>query len=122
PSSEAEQQTYMQEKLAESYFEEAEIEVEYIDDIEYEVEIEQKDGLIKAKIDDELSGKELTGLEAFDFIYERMEELTITPTSHIDDIADQIILLFDLTDDYVEIEVEVKFHNGSKLELEDKVH
>lgn len=121
-ASETDQQTYMKEKLADSYFERVEIEVEYPNNLEYEVEIDKDNDLIKAKIDDDLEGRELIGIKAFDFIYERMEELAITPTSNIDDIAEQVISLFDLPNDYEEIEVEIHFHNGSKLELEDKIN
>lgn len=122
PTTEDEQQSYMQEKLRDSYFTEVEIEVEYDHDQEYEVEIKEENGLIKAKIDDELKGRELKGIEAFDEIYKRMEEIPLTPTSDIDDIAEQILSLFNLPENYDEIEIEVKFHNGSELELEHKAH
>lgn len=121
-ATEEEQQSYMEDKLAASYFTEVEIEVEYGNGIEYEVEIERDDTIIKAKIDDEINNQKITGIDAFNFIYERIEELRLTPTSHIDDVKNQIISSFDLPADYKEIKVKVKFQNGSKLELEDKVY
>src|SRR5699024_4535757 len=116
------QQLFMEEKLADSYFTEVEIEVEYANGVEYEVEIDWDDGFIKAKIDDEINDQKITGIDAFIYIYERMDELGLTPTSQIDDVAEQFISSFDLPIDYEEIEIEVKFHNGSELELKDKVN
>lgn len=121
-TTEEEQQSYMEEKLAESYFTEVEIEVEYGNGVEFEVKIERDDTLIKAKIDDEINNQKITGIDAFNFIYDRIDVLEITSSSHIDDVAEQIISSFELPEDYEEIEVEVKFHNGSELELEDKVY
>lgn len=121
-TTEEDQQSFMEEKLAESYFTEVELEVEYANGVEYELEIDWDDGFIKAKIDDEINNQKIAGIDAFIYIYERMDELGLTPTSQIDVVAEQIISSFDLPIDYEEIEIEVKFHNGSELELKDKVH
>src|SRR5699024_6142992 len=99
-TTEEEQQSIMEEKLTESYFTEVEIKVEYANGVEYKVEIDWDDGFIKAKIDDEINNQKTTGIDAFIYIYERMDELELTPTSHIDDVAERIISSFDLPVDY----------------------
>lgn len=115
------EQAYMNSELMDRYFTEVVIEVEYEDSKEYEAEIKQDNGEIKAEIDDELNGEKIKGVEAFDYIVERMEQVEVTPISDMGEVTEEILSLFDLPKTYKELEIEVKFHNGSKIEIEDKM-
>jgi|SRR5690625_55449 len=112
------EQTYMRDKLSSSFFRDIEVEIEYANGVEYEFEIEEHHGNIKAKVDNELDGEKFTGIEAFDFIFDKMASLTIEKDSDFDYITEQIITAFNLPDDYIEVEVEITFHDGVELEYE----
>lgn len=112
------EQAYMLNKLQESQFAEIEIEVEYADGREYEAEIEWEHNQIKAEIENELQDVYINGVEAFDLIYDVMNVSSIHPTAQHDVIIEQIIEGFNLPANYEEIEVEITFHDQSKLEFE----
>lgn len=111
---------YMTEKMSSLDYYEFELEVEYADDQEYEAEIEpDKHNSFKAEIEDELNNIYLKGIDAFNEIYEKLEQLSITSTSKREDVIQQVLQVFDLPDNYQEFEVEIKFHDGTELEIED---
>lgn len=112
------EQAYMEEKLAESYFQEVEVSITYPNDRDYEFEISKDDGIIEASLEDELSRRQLKGREAFDFIYERMVELPIDKNEEFKTIRDKIISAFDLQEDYVKFDIEIIFQDGSVIEFE----
>lgn len=112
------EQAYMEEKLAESYFQEVEVSITYPNDRDYEFEISKDDGIIEASLEDELSRRQLKGKKAFDFIYERMVELPIDKNEEFKTIRDKIISAFDLQEDYVKFDIEIIFQDGSVIEFE----
>lgn len=111
-------QSYMEEQLANSYFKEFEVDIKYPNDVDYEFEITRDDGRIEAKLEDDFSNKEINGKEAFDYIFERIEGLSIDHNTSFDSIKEQIIAAFELQDDYTEFEVEIILQDGTKLEYE----
>src|SRR5699024_11709020 len=66
----------MNEKMDELDYVDFELEVDYGQDKEYEAEIEQKNGNVKADLEDEINGEDLNGQEAFDKVYPLVEQLT----------------------------------------------
>lgn len=117
-NSNKDEQSYMEEKLANSYFREIDVEIKYENGKEYEFEIDNDEGFIKAKLEDDLERKELRGIEAFDLIFDQMEPLNISHDSSFDDVTNQIIKAFNLPDDYIKVDVEIKFHDGTELDYE----
>lgn len=113
-----EDQTYMEEKLSNSYFKEVDVDIQYTNDRDYEFEISRDDGKIEASVEDDLSGSELKGREAFDFIFDRMKDLSIDRNTSFDSLADQIVGSFKLDSDYVKFDVEITFQDGTKLEYD----
>lgn len=102
-------------------FKEIEVEVSYGDDKEYEAEIEQDNNEpIKAKVEDELNDVYLKDQEAFDDLYPKVKNLDLTKDSSDQATIDQVLDIFDLQADYEKFEVEIKFNDGSKLEVEDR--
>jgi len=112
----------MQEKMANLPYTDFELEVDYGPDQEYEAEIEQnkEKGEIEADLEDELSGKDLNGQEAFDEIFPLVEKLTISQETEKDDAIEQVLEVFDLDDDYEKFELEITFSDGTKIEFEDR--
>lgn len=110
---------YMEVKMDELGIHEFEVEVEYAEGREFEVEIEKDEGKpYTAEVEDELTNNFLMGREAFDFIYGKIEDLTMTADRSESEIITEIINAFDLTNDYKEIEVEIKFKDGSEIDFE----
>src|SRR5690625_1229744 len=107
---------YMAEKMSSLDFYEFELEVEYADGREYEAEIEQDSQKpYKAEIEDQLNNIYLKGLDAFNNIFERIEQLSVSSTSDHEDVIQQVLDLFELPNDYVEFELELDFNDGSEL-------
>lgn len=102
-------------------FTEISVEVEYNNDKGYEAEIE-RDGNepMQAKVDDEINGVLLRGGEAFKQIVTKAEKLNLTSESNDQEVIKQVLEAFDLSEDYVEFDVEIKFNDGKKIDVEDK--
>ncbi|WJY26921.1 MULTISPECIES: YusW family protein [Sporosarcina] len=116
----ADGQDDMKEKMDQLAYDEFELEVDYGKDQEYEIEIEQDNGVVEAKVEDELSNQNLNGQEAFDEIYPKLKELTITETTSKEDAIQQALDAFGLKDDYVKFDMEITMPDGKKLTFEDK--
>ncbi|AXI00128.1 hypothetical protein DV702_10610 [Sporosarcina sp. PTS2304] len=102
-------------------FKEIKVEVSYGKDREYEAEIEQDDNEpFEAKIEDEVNGVYLQGQEAFNDLYPRAEQLQLTKDSTKEETIEQVLQAFDLESSYEKFEVEIRFHDGSKLDVEDR--
>lgn len=111
----------MQANMDKLSFKEIELDVSYGKDKEYEAEIEQDENEpIKAKVEDELNEIYLKGQEAFDDVYSKVKNLDVTKDSSQQETIDRILEAFNLQADYEKFEVEIKFNDGSKLEVEDR--
>ncbi|PIC86792.1 hypothetical protein CSV72_06720 [Sporosarcina sp. P20a] len=111
----------MQAEMDKLSFKEIELDVSYGKDKEYEAEIEQDENEpIKAKVEDELNEIYLKGQEAFDDVYSKVKNLDVTKDSSQQETIDSILKAFNLQADYEKFEVEIKFNDGSKLEVEDR--
>lgn len=112
-------QDYMSSQMNELDFKNIEIEISYEDDQEYEATIEQDHNRpIKAEVEDELNNVYIVGREAFDDIYEKAKELSLSHDSSDEDAIEQVLNAFDLSEDYEKFEIEIKFNDGSELEIE----
>lgn len=102
---------------------EIEVEAKYGDD-EYEVEIEKdSDEPYTSEIKDELNDKNAKGQDAFDELYPMVKDLGDEINADISDesLIKETLKVFDLKDDYDEIEVEIDLKkSGDELEAEDK--
>lgn len=110
----------MNEKMGELDFAEIELQIDYGHDQEYDAQVEKRStGDYKAEIEDELNNTYLKGDEAFNELYPILETLDITADSSKDEVFSAVLKAFNLEDNYEEIEVEITFHDGTKLEYED---
>ncbi|GKV68529.1 hypothetical protein NCCP2716_10270 [Sporosarcina sp. NCCP-2716] len=110
----------MKEKMDKLGYDEFELEVDYGKDKEYEIEIEQDNGVIESAVEDELTDQNLKGQEAFDEIYPKLEKLNINDTTSKEDAIQQALDAFGLKDDYVKFDMEITMPDGKKLNFEDK--
>ena len=112
-------QEYMNEQMDKLAYDEFELEVDYGKNQEYEIEIEQDNGMVEATLEDELSNQSLRGREAFDDIYPKLEKMDITETTSKDEAITQALDAFNLKDDYVTFELEMTMPDGQKMNFED---
>src|SRR5699024_1279993 len=114
----AENEVDIAKKLNELNIAEFELEIEYSGNKEYNAEIDKKDdGSYQVTIKNELSNTSLTGQEAFDDLYPRLQDLHVHSDSNQDDLVQQVLQAFDLPSDYEEFEIEIEFSDGKKLEV-----
>lgn len=111
----------MQADMDQLTFKEIDIEISYGKDNEYEAEIDQDEGQpIEVKIEDEVNGVYLKGQDAFDDLYPKVKQLDLTKDSPKEETINQVLKSFGLKDDYNKLEVEIRFNDGSKLDIEDR--
>lgn len=102
-------------------YKEFELEVEYNDGKEYEAKLELKhDDRVKAKIEDELNNHEIEGSQAFDELYPIVESTTIEQGTSKEEAIKQVLDAFSLDENYKDFELEIDFHDGTKLEFQDQ--
>ena len=95
--------------------------VDYANNDEYEAELEKNsDNSVEAKIDDSLNKVKMKGADAFNELYPLVKQLTITQKTSKEDAIQEVIKVFNLPDDYKELELEIRFKDGTKIEFEDK--
>jgi len=112
---------YMRKKLQEVNFQEIEIELDYADGKEFEAEIDYHETKpVEAKVENELNNELLTGKEAFDFIFDRISEIDFSSDRSNTDIINDIIKVFDLPEDYVKIEIEIEYDDGTEREIKER--
>ncbi|QFF98052.1 hypothetical protein PB01_04035 [Psychrobacillus glaciei] len=111
--------TSMKQNMDELDYAEFELEVDYGKNKEYELEIEQDNGIVEAKLEDELNNVNLKGQEAFDEIYPRLKKLTISKDTSKEDAIQQALDVFDLEKDYVKFDMEITFQDNTKASFED---
>ena len=101
-------------------FSDIELEVYYGEQKEYEAKITyDNSGFIGGEVDDDLNNEHLRGKVAFDSIYQKVKNLTISKDTNKKDAIDQILKLFDLPADYMNFELEIILNDGTKLKYKD---
>ncbi|WP_191992037.1 YusW family protein [Bacillus aerolatus] len=118
----ASSQENMRKKINELNYTDFELKVEYNEQKEYEVELEQHkhDQSVTAEIEDSLNGVNKRGVDAFNDIYPKVKQLTINQQTSKNDAIKEVLNVFGLSPDYAEFELDLTFKDGTKIELEDK--
>ena len=111
----------MQQKMDEIDYADFDLSVDYANHDEYEVELEKNsNNSVEAKIDDSLNQVNMKGTDAFNELYPLVKQLTITQETSKEDAIQEVKKVFNLPDDYKELELEIRFKDGTKIEFEDK--
>ena len=106
--------------MAKLDFSEIDVEVSYGEQKEYEAEITyDNSGFIGGEVDDDINNEHLRGKVAFDSIYQKAKNLTISKDTNKKDAIDQILKSFNLPADYNKFELDIIFNDGTKLEYVD---
>lgn len=112
----------MQKQMDDLDYAEFNLEVEYANQTEYEVEVDTDDdnGLIEAEIKDSINNVKLRGEEAFNELHPKLKELTISQQTAKEEAISETLEIFDLDNAYSKFEVEITFKDGTKIEFEDR--
>lgn len=100
---------------------ELKVKAELKEDSELKLKYKNKDGKIRAEIEkgSDDSKEKISGEEAATTLNAFINKLGITPDMTQSEILDQVLLALELdTNSFEELEIEIKFSNGKKVEIE----
>lgn len=115
------EQNEMVENIETLPFYKFELEVEYRDDMDVNIELERNpSGNIDVEYLDARHGIRSYGKEAFDLLYPKLKNLSIDETSTEEQALSKVIKVFELEDNYLELEMNVIFHDSTQLKVDVK--
>ena len=92
------------------------LDVKYANNQSYEVSYENEATGAEAKIEDEVNNTVVQGNDAANQLIPIFEGFTFDATTDDDVVIDQVLQKFNLPDNYLEVEIEVKFADGKERE------
>ncbi len=114
-------QDEMQQKMNDIEYAEFSLSVDYANHQEYEAELEKhSNNSVEAEIDDSLNQVKKKGTDAFNELYPLVAQLTITQQTSKADAIQEVMNVFTLPADYKELELEIRFKDGTKVEFEER--
>lgn len=114
-------QENMQKQMDDLDYAEFNLDVEYADNTDYEVELEKhSDNSVEAEVKDSINNVNLRGAEAFDVLYPLVKELTINQQTAKEEAISETLKVFNLKEDYNKFELEITFKDGTKIEFENR--
>ncbi|MBS4199934.1 YusW family protein [Bacillus sp. FJAT-49732] len=108
-------------KMQELNFSKFDLEVQYANDQDFDIEYEQgsNNGDYEAKMEDTINDRKLKGMEAFNTIYTQLKDLAIDANTPKADVIQKVLQRFNLSDNYRTLELEYTFKDGTKMEIKD---
>lgn len=110
----------MKKKMDELDYTKFELDIDYNNNKDYDAEIEIDNNGVESELEDDLKGENIQGEEAFNKIYPNVKKLKIDQTTPKEEVIKEIINAFDLPEDYIKFEIDIKFKDGTKIEYEDR--
>ncbi|BDH63349.1 hypothetical protein MTP04_34790 [Lysinibacillus sp. PLM2] len=92
------------------------LDVDYENDISYEADYEINQNEVKAEIEDQINNIVQTGEEAKTTLEQYFEQFSFNEHSKDEEVAGQVIAAFRLPEDYVSVELEVRYDSGTVKE------
>lgn len=93
-----------------------ELDVDYSEDRDFDVEYENEQDGIEAEIEDDLNNSHLKGDEAFEVLRPIFEQLKFDQNTADDEVISEVISAFEIDDNYEKFELEVTFSDGTTKE------
>ncbi len=93
-----------------------ELDVEYANDISFEVDYDNTESGMTAVIEDEVNNLFLSGDEAKNSLIKNFELLTFDENTEESEIVTQILTAFNLNEDFTQMELEVRYNSGTVKE------
>ncbi|AOV07118.1 YusW family protein [Sporosarcina ureilytica] len=103
-------------------YQEFSLDIDYGNHKDYEVELDREDdnNRVEAKLEDDMNGIKIRGSEAFNEIYPLVEQLTITRDTTKEEAIKEVLDVFKQDANYQKLELEITFKDGTKIEFEDR--
>lgn len=92
------------------------LDVEYDQFKSFEIEYENEASGMEAKIKDELNNRKISGDEAFQELQSRFEQFKFDASTSEQDVVNEVLNSFELSDNYKEFELDVQFADGTEKE------
>ncbi len=92
------------------------LDVEYDEFKSFEIEYENEASGMEAKIKDELNNRKISGDEAFQELQSRFEQFKFDASTPEQDVINEVLQSFELSDNYKEFELDVQFADGTEKE------
>lgn len=97
-------------------FRDFDLDVEYEKDQSFEVDFENDDRGLEAKIENELNNETVSGDEAYERLRPIFENFTFDQNTSEDDVISEVLNAFNLHTNYKKFDLEIDFIDGSKRE------
>lgn len=97
-------------------FSEFSLDVDYSATESYEVEYDNEATGVEASIDDGRSNLKVTGNDAYTQLEPLFQELDFDKTTLDEDVIDEVLTVFGITDEYQSVEIDVRFADGTEKE------
>lgn len=112
------------EKMNELGFLEFDLEVQYANTEEYDLDFEQKsnDGDYEAELRDTVNdqNKTVKGMDAFLILYNQLKDADIDANTPQETVIQTVLERLNLPDNYTEFDLEITFKDGAVLDVEDR--
>ncbi|WP_339199536.1 YusW family protein [Solibacillus sp. FSL R5-0449] len=92
------------------------LDIEYADDKSYDVSYENEASRAEAQIEDEVNNTKLEGNEATNKLVPIFESFTLDKDTPDDEVIDEVLQKFEQPDSFLELELEIKFADGTVKE------
>jgi len=92
------------------------LDVEYAENKEYDVDYESESNGLEAEIKDDISNTQIKGDEAFEVLRSIFEQLKFDKDTPNEEVVSEVTKAFDLDEDFQKFELEVKFLDGTEKE------
>ncbi|MEK5185177.1 YusW family protein [Solibacillus sp. FSL R5-0691] len=92
------------------------LDIEYADDKSYDVSYENEASRAEAQIEDEVNNTKLEGNEATNKLVPIFESFTFDKDTPDDEVIDEVLQKFEQPDSFLELELEIKFADGTVKE------
>lgn len=96
------------------------LDVEYAGNKSYDVDYENESTGAEAKIEDDFNNNIIQGNDAIDQLMPIFENFTFDASTPDDQIIEEVLSAFNLSNDYQEFELEVRFADGVQKEINRK--
>lgn len=92
------------------------LDIQYANDQSYEVSYENEASRAEAQIDDEVNKTKIEGNEATNKLVPIFESFTFDANTENDAVIDEVLQKFEQPDSFLEVEIEIKFADGTVKE------
>ncbi|KGR85834.1 YusW family protein [Lysinibacillus odysseyi] len=96
------------------------LDVDYSETKSFEVEYENEQSGVEASIEDDINGDNSYGDEAYERLEPIFQSFKFGASTPEDEVITEVLNVFNLRDDYTELELEIRFTDGTEKEYHNR--